>query len=89
MENIVNAPFHGQSFSIIINGKKFNWIESEYITYEQLFFRAYPDIKKVMNFSACYEYPQNMDKRGKIFHPGEKVKLYSGMIFNIINTSNA
>jgi hypothetical protein len=84
MENVVTAPFKGKIKSININGRKTDWM-GDTISYEQLFRCAYPEKDKVLNFSAAYEYPQNIDRRGKIFHPDESVTVYDGMIFNIGN----
>ena len=66
MENVTNAPHSGTTKKIVVNGKNVDW-RHETMSYDQLFGIAYPSITTVMDFSAAYEYPKNIDKRGKTF----------------------
>lgn len=91
MENKDAKANRINSYSIFSNGKKTDWIEGENLTYEQLLFHAYPKLKglsPIPVFSAVYEYPEHIDKRGKSLLVGGSVKLENGMIFEIYNTSN-
>lgn len=92
MENKVNAVVSGTVKKIIVNGKNHDWFKDN-LSYTEMALLAYPemgiDIAREINYSSAYEYPSNIDKRGKIFHKGESVRVESGMIFNIYNISNA